>query len=206
MQPFMQTRGAQQLTYVAYLKHLLIMACEEYKITAGSVIAIPGIRFAIEVSGPVKALPRPLFMCRTVNGVEKKWIVNKAMNHQRKLRQVIEQSLPEDVKGRVIFLPGTPLMLKAKFFHGRHMNHFVGRERDVSMIKDEYKNGKQSFMVKKPNVDNCVKFIMDYPLEGLVYNNDSAVISIVAEKSWDNVGECLGRTVIEIVPAYIELG
>jgi Holliday junction resolvase RusA-like endonuclease len=60
-------------------------------------------------------------------------------------------------------------------------------------------------MIKKPDVDNCVKFIMDHPLEGLVYENDSAITSILAEKSWDDVGECLGRTVIEIVPSCIEI-
>lgn len=181
------------------------MSCE-YNVIPGSVVVIPGIRFTVEVTGPVKALPRPLFVCRIVNGVEKKWIVNKAKDDQRKLRQVIEQSLPPDIKGRMIFLPGTPLMLKAKFFHERHKNHFVGGKRDVTMLKGEYKNGMQSFMIQKPDVDNCVKFIMDFPLEGLVYENDSAIISISAEKHWDDVGECFGRTVIEIVPSYIELG
>ena len=185
---------------------MLIMACE-YSVIPGSIVAIPGIRFAIEVAGPVKALPRPLFMCKTVNGIEKKWVVNKAMNDQRRLRQAIEQSLPQNMRGQRIFLPGTPLVLKAKFFHRRGLNHFVGGKRDVSKIRDEYRNGGvESFMIQKPDLDNCVKFIMDYPLEGLAYDNDSAVISILAEKSWDDVGECLGRTVIEIVPTYIELG
>lgn len=41
----------------------------------------------------------------------------------------------QNVNGRMIFLPVTPLMLKARFFHEpHHMNHVVGQgRRDVSM-------------------------------------------------------------------------
>ena len=59
--------------------------------------------------------------------------------------------------------------------------------------------------MQKPDIDNCVKYVMDTPMEGVVYENDSFVVELDVKKSWDDEGECRGRSILVAVPKYIDL-
>ena len=59
--------------------------------------------------------------------------------------------------------------------------------------------------VVKPDIDNMVKFVLDRPLTGTIYSDDKLVTKLDATKKYDSVGDCRGRTVIEVIPNVINL-
>ena len=46
------------------------------------------------------------------------------------------------------------------------------------------------YPVGAPDLDNLLKFMMDKPMQGILYSKDSAIVRIVAEKKFDDVGTC----------------
>ena len=67
-----------------------------------------------------------------------------------------------------------PLMVYAEFYFRRPKCHFK---------KGELKKDAPKFVIKTPDVDNCVKFVLD-ALQPRVIANDKTVTKIVAEKKW----------------------
>ena len=50
---------------------------------------------------------------------------------------------------------------------------------------------------KKPDTDNCVKFVLD-GLKGVAWRDDQQVVKIVAYKCYDSVPPYEGRTLVEV--------
>ena len=100
---------------------------------------------------------------------------------------------------RAFFEEGTALHVNLVFHMHRPASHFkIDRGRSLESLKENFRYCQH---IRTPNVDNMVKFVLDSPLDGVIYKNDSHVISIGARKCYDNVGECLGRTSIEVFAA-----
>ena len=57
----------------------------------------------------------------------------------------------------------------------------------------------------KPDIDNLAKFVLDLPLTGTIFTDDKAVTNLRVKKMYDDVGECRGRTAIEVLPNIIDL-
>ena len=63
--------------------------------------------------------------------------------------------------------------------------------------KNQLKNDAPRFVTKTPDVDNCVKFVLD-ALQPRVVANDKVVTKIVAEKKWC-VTDTAEMTIIELL-------
>ena len=72
-----------------------------------------------------------------------------------------------------------PLVAFIEFYFRRPKSHFK---------KGQLKEDAPKFVIKTPDVDNCVKFVLD-ALQPRVIANDKTVTKIVAEKKW-----CLSDT------------
>ena len=59
--------------------------------------------------------------------------------------------------------------------------------------------------VGKPDIDNLVKFVLDHPLSGTIFSDDKIVTKLNVTKKYDSVGDCRGRTAIEVLPNVIDL-
>ena len=71
-------------------------------------------------------------------------------------------------------LQDTPLIAFMEFYFRRPKIHFK---------KGELRKDAPKFVTKTPDVDNCVKFVLD-ALQPRVVTNDKIVTKIVAEKKW----------------------
>ena len=61
-------------------------------------------------------------------------------------------------------------------------------------------------MINRPDVDNCVKkFVMDSPMEGVIYKEDCTIVKAIIEKHWDGQGECRGCTKLVCLAQTIDL-
>ena len=61
------------------------------------------------------------------------------------------------------------------------------------------------FHLRTPDLDNMMKFMLDSPMEGVIFKNDSYVTAIEATKTFDNIGECNGCIKIEVHAAAFEV-
>eukprot|EP00979_Chaetoceros_neogracilis_P013373 scaffold3798_cov256-Chaetoceros_neogracile.AAC.4 len=169
-----------------------------YNITPGSLHVIQGEHFAIEVQGNVYGFLRP-FSKHFRNRV---WVVNPAQRRQDAMKNAIAAALLErandagENEASLVFPPRVALLLRATFFYHRPNSHFItGRTRHVTNLRP---GSTDIDMINPPDLDNMVKFIMDRPLEGVVYGNDRTIVKIVIEKLWDDRDECTGRTDITV--------
>ena len=51
--------------------------------------------------------------------------------------------------------------------------------------------------MKKVDIDNCEKFVMD-ALSGIIYDDDRCIVESESRKLWDSNDECNGSTIVEI--------
>jgi len=77
----------------------------------------------------------------------------------------------------------------------------VNGDRDGSRVKKKF----QCEMMNRPDVDNCVKFVIDSPMEGVIYKEDSCIVKAVIEKHWDSQGECRGRMKLVCLAQTIDI-
>ena len=115
---------------------------------------------------------------------------------------MLEKNLPAPREG-YLFAEKVPLAVDVKFYYPRPQSHYVGGDRGGE-LKAEFRMANY-FMVKKPDIDNCVKFVLDSPMEKLVYKDDCAVVKLNVVKCYDDERNSVGRTEITVVPMYIDL-
>jgi Holliday junction resolvase RusA-like endonuclease len=122
---------------------------------------------------------------------------------RRVLQEVI--SIPDvvditDKNGRVgdcFFPDAVPLKAVIKFFIPRPNSHFGKNcRRSADNFTDMATIARRDH-ISRPDLDNMVKFVLD-AMQGVVYNNDSHIVSLFASKSFDNRGGCNGRISIEV--------
>lgn len=184
-------------------------ASTSYTIVPGTLVAFPGIRFSVEIEGPVKPLKRSICRCKNSGFLSKMariipMLINPSHHDQVKMQNAIKNCIASHIT-TLVFAPRTPLLLQLHFFYQRPNYHFkAGKTRNVSNLVAQQK-AFHGFMVQTPDIDNCVKYVMDTPMEGVVYENDSCVVELDVKKSWDDEGECRGRSILVAVPKYIDL-
>lgn len=83
----------------------------------------------------------------------------------------------------------TPLSLSVDFYIQRPRSHY-GTGRNVGKLKPS----APKCNIKKPDIDNYIKFIMD-AMNGIVYKDDSQVVCV---KAWKLYAEEEEKTVISI--------
>ena len=85
-------------------------------------------------------------------------------------------------------LRDVPLMVLIEFYFRRPKAHFK---------KGELRTDAPKYVLKTPDVDNCIKFVLD-ALQPKVVADDKIVTKVVAEKKWcdDATLEC---TTIELL-------
>lgn len=90
-------------------------------------------------------------------------------------------SVREQMTGQTI--TNMPLVMRARFIFQRPKSHF-GTGRNLDRLKDS----APMHHTTKPDVDNCLKFIMDV-FNGEVWQDDTQVVTILAEKRYCGMGE-----------------
>ena len=85
-------------------------------------------------------------------------------------------------------LRDVPLVVFIEFYFRRPKSHFK---------KDELRPDAPKFVTKTPDVDNCIKFVLD-ALQPKVVADDKIVTKVIAEKKWceNATAEC---TTIELL-------
>jgi Holliday junction resolvase RusA-like endonuclease len=123
------------------------------------------------------------------------------------MRSLIVGALPQN---QGIFFPeAVPLKVVVKFYMPRPDNHFPRRDAFSlalpnlvdRMIDNVFSRYRSTPHLRTPDADNMVKFVLDHPLQGVIYANDSFVTEITAEKMFDDTNECTGRTYIAVTKA-----
>ena len=109
-------------------------------------------------------------------------LINPSHHETIWMRRTIQASLPPQFNGNLAFSPGTPLILYATFFYQRPNSHFVNGDRDRKRVMKKY----QCEMHNRPDADNCVKCVMDSPMEGIIYKEDCTIVKAVIEKHWND--------------------
>lgn len=155
------------------------------------------------LSGPPKAQQRPRIgkssRSSFVNGkiITHPVIYNPSQKEQRKMKEVIQQAIQPHIDASnqdVLFKDPVSIKAVIKFFLPRPECHFRrGRSRSVINFIEK----KPRVHIGKPDLDNLLKFVLD-AMEGVVYKNDSHITSIKTTKSYDTVGACRGRILINL--------
>jgi Holliday junction resolvase len=174
----------------------------------------PGERFKIILSGRPKAQQRPRIGRRASNGNRQRVLIyNPSHQAQNEMRQVLQDVIsrvpgfdaniprPGNHRNRrngreCFFSETTPLKAEIKFFMPRPRTHFRRNGMRSSDNFTDVAKGRRNH-ISRPDLDNMVKFVLD-SMQGVVYNNDSHIVSLFASKSFDNHGGCNGRISIEI--------
>lgn len=91
----------------------------------------------------------------------------------RFLREVKNQLPP----GFSIIPQGTPVELNCMFYFSIPAS--ASKKKREAMICDEIKH------TKKPDLDNCIKFVKDC-LNGVVWHDDSQVVMVIARKEYNS--------------------
>lgn len=180
----------------------------------------PNVLFKATVYGKPAALQRPRIKLpgfignrfRRYTRQSRPHLWNPSSADQQEIRQLIKNDL--ETSGGVFnenapfFHEGTALKVKLTFFMNRPSSHFHAQAnlgtalRAFNLVKDGM---KYIFHLRTPDLDNMMKFMLDSPMEGVIFKNDSHVTAIEATKTFDNAGECNGRIQIEVRPAAFHL-
>jgi Holliday junction resolvase RusA-like endonuclease len=122
----------------------------------------------------------------------------EAKKHFREsVRKIVSQS-GESID-HVVFAPDTPLTVDIKFFLQPPKSLFVNNQRDQGRLKP----GATTKWPSKPDLDNLDKFVLD-ALQGLIFHNDSQIVSQTICKSYDWIPTFSGRTEVHVCVTHFE--
>lgn len=171
--------------------------------------ATPDHSLKLIIAGQPCALQRPRFQWRANRqhggGMYRKLyspkitVWNPSKRDQALMRQCIEGAIRpmlDEVPHPYFFQNKNSLSINLAFYMPRPNCHFRGgMERLYENVQMQYRTMQH---IRTPDIDNLVKFMLDEPLEGLVYGNDSHVTRVSAMKGFDNVGDCSGRIIVDV--------
>eukprot|EP00557_Chaetoceros_sp_GSL56_P009759 CAMPEP_0176478948 /NCGR_PEP_ID=MMETSP0200_2-20121128/1468_1 /TAXON_ID=947934 /ORGANISM="Chaetoceros sp., Strain GSL56" /LENGTH=134 /DNA_ID=CAMNT_0017874939 /DNA_START=285 /DNA_END=689 /DNA_ORIENTATION=- len=113
------------------------------------------------------------------------------------MKEVLKQAIQPHIDASnqdVVFKDPVSIKAEIMFFLPRPSCHFRrGRSRSMMNLNDK----KPRSHIGKPDLDNLLKFVLD-AMEGVVYQNDSHITSITTTKSYDSIGACNGRILINL--------
>ena len=179
-----------------------------YSIDVGQeVAAIEGVRFAAVIEGEPKPLSRPIFRTNPFpsrRGQNPARIVNPSQPYQRAMRDRIIELIGRHREPFFTTASGG-VSVNLTFFMPRPGYHFLPNcPRSIENLRGRYRSLRLRHLVK-PDIDNLAKFVLDLPLTGTIFGDDKSVTLLSVKKMYDSVGECRGRTAIEVLPNIIDL-
>lgn len=134
---------------------------------------------------------------------KKVWLRDPCKDAKRLFRESVRNTVfkgnGESTTG-VVFDTSIPLIVDIGFFLQVPQYMFVNNDRHQGRIKPE----RISSWPTKPDLDNLDKFVLD-ALQGLIFENDSQVVSQTICKSYDWNPPFSGRNEVHIRPATINL-
>jgi Holliday junction resolvase RusA-like endonuclease len=162
------------------------------------------LTFTIE--GNPKALSRPI-ISRAVKSSNKAakfsnkvWLRDPCKEAKKVFRESVRRIVFKggETTADVVFDLNIPLTVNIRFFLQVPQHLFVNNDRHMGRLKP----GRTSSWPTKPDLDNLDKFVLD-ALQGLIFANDSQIVSQTICKSYDWNPPFAGRTEVHIYPATI---
>jgi hypothetical protein len=76
-------------------------------------------------------------------------------------------------------------------------NHFIASNRGPGRVQARFQDQMAFLPQNRLDVDNLAKFVLD-AMKGLLYTDDSQVVTLKSVKLHDNIGSCNGRTELQV--------
>ena len=155
--------------------------------------------FACKISGR----PRPQYrnFATTKGSATKVKMFSPSKNNQNSFRSAFQQALQHAPEG-LFRCNDNPCAITVKFYFPRPKKHFALRPQGQDW---PLKANSPKLFTHAPDVDNCVKLVLD-ALQGTAFKNDSCVVQITASKLYDHTQllyrdgvDYVGTTLIKVV-------
>jgi Holliday junction resolvase RusA-like endonuclease len=144
--------------------------------------------------------PAPTFMAWIANGVLHRRTINKATDKMVKFGDDVRKKLMETIPELTemdfpIYDDDQPVEIELNFYRRLPDSMFRGGDRNQPK---ESLDLLKPYDIKRPDVDNLCKFVLDaLTLGGVVCNDDSQVVKLTAVKFNDNIPPHNGRVEIK---------
>ena len=115
-------------------------------------------------------------------------VYNPSSSAQSKFRTAVKSKFTHATFP--LYPKNVPLFLTIIFRMKRPKKHFVNNSVSGGVLKV---SAPKVFFIGKPDVDNMAKFVLD-SLNGVLYEDDSQVVTLNATKVYDNEESYLGST------------
>jgi Holliday junction resolvase RusA-like endonuclease len=153
-----------------------------------------GKMISLELQGKPEAQPRP---GNSRGGGNKRF---NPKNKEMQATKVLLKSVVDTVtsnSGDTLFSADAKLIVECTFFLRRPRTDLKNNRDGRFRLGFPIINLSQLFVKKKIDVDNLSKFTLDC-MTGVMYHDDKQVHVLKVAKTYDNKGECEGRTKINI--------
>lgn len=164
-------------------------ALATYSFHGRSDISISSTNHQISMKCKVFGMPRPQYRCfvKANNSASTRKInVYNTSNHERdSFKNAITAALasagctnPFEWFGKGSTVPASPMELKVWFYFPRPKTHYSYHTAFKKLI---LKSNAPVYVTKAPDIDNCLKLVMD-AMQGVLYHEDKCVCSVEANK------------------------
>lgn len=159
------------------------------------------------VYGNPKAHQRPRFF-RGRGFFGRGHVYNPDHRLQMQMRDLVQGALTPNlhpVHNPTYFTVESALEVELDIFMKRPDAHFIRQNGELLRTFENLRPQSRDLLhLRTPDIDNIIKFILDAPMQGVVYANDSKIIRLTATKSWDDHDNCNGRVHIRVKKIYQE--
>jgi Holliday junction resolvase RusA-like endonuclease len=135
--------------------------------------------FACKISGR----PRPQYRsyATTTKAKGRVKLYSPSAENQKSFRDAFKDALNYAPK-QLFRCNGNPCSITVKFYFPRPKTHFLlGPASQEWLLKPT----APKFVTNAPDIDNCVKLVLD-ALQGIAYKNDSCIVNIATTKLYDH--------------------
>jgi Holliday junction resolvase RusA-like endonuclease len=156
---------------------------------------------AFTIEGNPKALSR-LIISRAAKGSKKVWLRDPCKEAKKLFRDSVRKTVFKGGPSAtvVVFDINIPLTVDISFFLQVPQHLFINNDRHQGRLKPI----ALSSWPTKPDLDNLDKFVLN-SLQGLIFTNDSQIVSQTICKSYDLNPPFAGRTEVHIYPTTINI-
>jgi hypothetical protein len=154
----------------------------------------------------VQGKPSPL---RTARHRTYKWTntYNPSSKLQATFLKAAKDALSSLSFHTVPVFPNQSILARVLFWVRRPDSHFIAHNRAPGRLKPQYQDQMANLPHRSLDADNLAKFVLD-ALNGLLYADDSQVVSLDSAKAHDNIGSCNGRVEVQVwrvLPKHLHL-
>jgi Holliday junction resolvase RusA-like endonuclease len=152
----------------------------------------------------VQGQPRPLKTARFRMFRRKTFTFNPSATYQASFLKAAKDAL--SFRAVPVF-PNQPIFARVVFWVRRPNIHFIASTRGPGRLKPRFLDQMDYLPHRSLDADNLAKFVLD-ALNGLLYADDSQVVSLQSTKAHDNIGSCNGRVEVQVwrvLPKHLHL-